>query len=61
MLVLNKVVKLFQTDYQILTQARGHDTLTIVDTPFNWGLGDTSGLGGFGKFLMVDGFYFGRG
>ncbi|BBB24074.1 hypothetical protein CVFO_0910 [Isorropodon fossajaponicum endosymbiont JTNG4] len=44
----------FQTDYQILTQARGHDTLAIVDTPPNWGLGDTFGLGSSGKFLMVD-------
>ncbi len=45
----------FQTDYQILAQARGHDTLAVVDTPPNWGLGDTTGVGGSGKFLMVDG------
>jgi VCBS repeat-containing protein len=43
------------TNYQLLTQANGAGTAAVVSKAPAWGLGNDTGHGGSGKFLMVDG------
>jgi hypothetical protein len=46
----------FTTGYTMQSQANGAGTAAVVTTPpAGWGMGASTGFGGSGKFLMVDG------